>query len=119
MFDLLKGFQTNLQKVSIEIDTLQQQSKSMNLKLKNRSVISHHDDSYQDFQKSIDELLEGIFITPAMIMKISEGEVNEFYIMHLNDLNRKMNYIKTKNPENIESIKDVGINTSLICYLRF
>jgi hypothetical protein len=43
-----------------------------------------------------------------MERKISEGEVNEFYITHLNDLNRKMNYVKAKNADDIEAIKDVG-----------
>jgi vacuolar protein sorting-associated protein 52 len=38
MENLLAGFQVDLAKISLEIETLQEQSQTMNIKLKNRMV---------------------------------------------------------------------------------
>ncbi|KAJ3296154.1 hypothetical protein HDU79_007408 [Rhizoclosmatium sp. JEL0117] len=98
MVDLLEGFQVDLNKISAEIRDLQERSNDMNLKLKNRM-------SSQDL---LAKVLDGLVITPDLIKKICEGEVNEFFQSHLLDLNKKMTYVKSQKGAHIRALKDVG-----------
>ncbi|KAJ3117755.1 Vacuolar protein sorting-associated protein 52 [Phlyctochytrium bullatum] len=76
METLLEGFQVDLDKISDEIQTLQNQSQNLNVKMKNRMIC--------------------------------EGEVNEFFLSHLIDLNKKMTYVKAQKGKHIRALKDVG-----------
>jgi hypothetical protein len=40
--------------------------------------------------------------------KICQGEVNEFYLSHLTELNKKMAYVKTHQSKNVKAFKDLG-----------
>ncbi|KAI9202758.1 Sac2 family-domain-containing protein [Polychytrium aggregatum] len=86
MQSLLTGFQENLGQISGEIATLQDKSKEMTIKLKNRTLA----------QSSLGSSLDGIVIGSDLIIKICEGEVNEFFVQHLSDLNDKMTYMKAQ-----------------------
>ncbi|KAJ3404153.1 hypothetical protein HDV05_007317, partial [Chytridiales sp. JEL 0842] len=98
MGNLLCGFQEDLGKISVEIEYLQSQSQSLQLKLKNR-IGSHN---------NLNTALEGIVLGPDLIKKICEGEVNEFFLQHLQELNRKMTYVKSQKGSHIRALKDVG-----------
>ncbi|KAI9350471.1 Sac2 family-domain-containing protein, partial [Zopfochytrium polystomum] len=98
MESLLAGFKTDLAKISGEIQSLQEQSLTLTIKLKNRT----------NSQNQLNTALEGLVVSPDLIKKICEGEVNEFYLQHLHDLNKKMTYVKSQRGSHIRALKDVG-----------
>ncbi|KAJ3035124.1 Vacuolar protein sorting-associated protein 52 [Rhizophlyctis rosea] len=98
LVNLHAEIQNSLGTVSKEIETLQNQSQTLTVKLKNRSAV----------QDLLNVVLEGIVISPDLIRKICEGEVNEFFLQHLGDLNRKMTYVKNQQGRHIHALKDVG-----------
>ncbi|KAI8809917.1 Sac2 family-domain-containing protein [Cladochytrium replicatum] len=98
MDNLLSTFQADLAKISAEIETLQDQSQSMNIRLKNRIAV----------ESQLNTVLEGIVISPDLIKKICEGEINEFFVQHLQELNRKMTYVKSQQGVHIRAYKDVA-----------
>ncbi|KAI8615484.1 Sac2 family-domain-containing protein [Chytriomyces sp. MP71] len=98
MVSLLEGFQLDLNTISAEIRDLQEKSNIMSLKLKNRTTA----------QELLAKVLDGLVITPDLIKKICEGEVNEFFLAHLLELNKKMAYVKNQKGAHIRALKDVG-----------
>ncbi|KAJ3264935.1 hypothetical protein HDU76_012113, partial [Blyttiomyces sp. JEL0837] len=98
MENLLAGFKTDLANISSEIEALQEQSQTLNIKLNNR----------KNGQDLLNGVLEGIVVEPDLIKKICEGEVNEFFLQHLLDLNKKMAYVKSQKGSHIRALKDVG-----------
>ncbi|RHZ76011.1 hypothetical protein Glove_208g104 [Diversispora epigaea] len=98
MENMLSVFQKDLGNISTEIQTLQDKSFSMNIKLKNRTAV----------EKKLDNVLEGIVIPPLMIKKITEDEVDESWLAYLTELNKKMTYVKYNQNKNLKAIKDVG-----------
>ncbi|KAJ3025912.1 UNVERIFIED_CONTAM: hypothetical protein HDU68_006497 [Siphonaria sp. JEL0065] len=98
MVDLLEGFHVDLNKISAEIRDLQDRSNDMNLRLKNRV----------NSQDMLSKVLDGLVITPDLIKKICEGEVNEFFLQHLLDLNKKMTFVKSQKGAHVRALKDVG-----------
>ncbi|CAH1764232.1 8029_t:CDS:10 [Entrophospora sp. SA101] len=98
MEDMLSDFQMDLGKISNEIQTLQDKSFSMNIQLKNRTVL----------ENSLNNILEGIIIPPPMVKKITEDEIDEIWLAYLTELNKKMSYVKQKQGKNIKALKDVG-----------
>ncbi|TPX37558.1 hypothetical protein SmJEL517_g00456 [Synchytrium microbalum] len=98
MESLLSDFQATLGKISEEIETLQEQSHTMNIKLKNRT----------NLETLLNAVLDGVVISPDLIKKICEGEVNDFFLTHLNDLNKKMSYVKAQQNKHVRAFKDVG-----------
>ncbi|KAJ3165680.1 hypothetical protein HDU88_003873 [Geranomyces variabilis] len=98
MENLMSGFQSDLGTISGEIEILQEQSQSMNIRLRNRT----------NMQQSLNTVLEGVVISPDLIRKICEGEVNEFFLQHLADLNKKMSFVKSQQGQHVKAFKDVG-----------
>eukprot|EP00842_Homolaphlyctis_polyrhiza_P007101 jgi/Hompol1/980/HPOL_001180-RA len=98
METLLRGHQEHLGTINAEISILQEQSRTMTIKLKNRNAT----------QAALNELLEGTVVSPDLIKKICEGEINEFFLQHLSDLNKKMSFVKSRQEKKIRSFKDVG-----------
>ncbi|KAI8927959.1 Sac2 family-domain-containing protein [Entophlyctis helioformis] len=98
METLLRGHQEHLGSINDEISVLQEQSRSMTIRLRNRHAT----------QMSLFELLEGTVVSPDLIRKIFEGEINEFFLQHLADLNKKMAYVKSRQEKKIRGFKDVG-----------
>ncbi|KAI8602883.1 Sac2 family-domain-containing protein [Dissophora ornata] len=98
MENLLSIFQTDLGNISTEIQTLQSKSVSMSIQLKNRMAV----------ENNLNELLEGILVTPQLIRKIYDGEVDETWLGALAELNSKMYHTKTRQGRHIRALKEVG-----------
>ncbi|KAL2914393.1 Vacuolar protein sorting-associated protein 52 [Polyrhizophydium stewartii] len=76
MENLLRGHQEHLGQINAEISVLQEQSRSMTVRLRNRHIC--------------------------------EGEINEFFLQHLAELNKMMAFVKSKQEKKIRAFKDVG-----------
>ncbi|KAG0043050.1 Vacuolar protein sorting-associated protein 52 [Gryganskiella cystojenkinii] len=98
MENLLSIFQTDLGNISTEIQTLQTKSVSMSIQLKNRMAVENH----------LNDLLEGILVTPQLIRKIYDGEVDETWLAALAELNSKMYHAKARQGRHIRALKEVG-----------
>ncbi|KAF9377637.1 Histone acetyltransferase kat2b, partial [Mortierella sp. AD011] len=96
MENLLSIFQTDLGNISTEIQTLQTKSVSMSIQLKNRMAV----------ENNLNDLLEGILITPQLIRKIYDGEVDETWLAALAELNSKMYNAKARQGRHIRALKE-------------
>jgi hypothetical protein len=56
----------------------------------------------------LNEVLSGIIISPELIKKIFQGEINEFFLTHLTELNEKMTFVKSHQGKQIRAFKDIG-----------
>ncbi|KAK6327449.1 vacuolar protein sorting-associated protein 52 homolog [Coregonus clupeaformis] len=85
MEGMLSGFQSDLSSISSEIQTLQQQSVSMNMRLKNRQAVRSH----------LSQLVDELVVPGAMIQIILESPVTEQeFLEQLHELNNKINFAK-------------------------
>ncbi|XP_034456481.1 vacuolar protein sorting-associated protein 52 homolog isoform X3 [Hippoglossus hippoglossus] len=85
MEGMLSGFQSDLSSISSEIQTLQQQSVSMNVRLKNRQAVRSH----------LSQLVDELVVPGAMISTILESQVTEQeFLEQLHELNNKINFAK-------------------------
>ncbi|XP_041739746.1 vacuolar protein sorting-associated protein 52 homolog isoform X1 [Coregonus clupeaformis] len=85
MEGMLSGFQSDLSSISSEIQTLQQQSVSMNVRLKNRQAVRSH----------LSQLVDELVVPGAMIQIILESPVTEQeFLEQLHELNNKINFAK-------------------------
>ncbi|XP_029023596.1 vacuolar protein sorting-associated protein 52 homolog [Betta splendens] len=85
MEDMLSGFQSDLSSISSEIQTLQQQSVSMNVRLKNRQAVRSH------LSQLVDELVvPGVMISTILDSPVTEQE----FLEQLHELNNKINFAK-------------------------
>uniref|UniRef100_A0A8C8G4K3 Vacuolar protein sorting-associated protein 52 homolog n=1 Tax=Oncorhynchus tshawytscha TaxID=74940 RepID=A0A8C8G4K3_ONCTS len=79
MEGMLSGFQSDLSSISSEIQTLQQQSVSMSVRLKNRQAVHSH------LSQLVDELVVVIVDNPVM---------EQEFLEQLHELNNKINFAK-------------------------
>ncbi|XP_077363755.1 vacuolar protein sorting-associated protein 52 homolog [Festucalex cinctus] len=85
MEEMLSGFQGDLSSISSEIHTLQQQSLSMNVRLKNRQAVRSH----------LSQLVDELLVPGAMISTILDSPVTEQdFVEQLHELNNKINLAK-------------------------
>uniref|UniRef100_A0A452HW76 Vacuolar protein sorting-associated protein 52 homolog n=1 Tax=Gopherus agassizii TaxID=38772 RepID=A0A452HW76_9SAUR len=85
MEQMLSSFQCDLSSISCEIQTLQEQSVAMNLRLKNRQAV----------RSQLSQLVDELVVPAAMISTILETPVTEQdFLEQLHELNNKMNYVK-------------------------
>uniref|UniRef100_M3ZHA5 Vacuolar protein sorting-associated protein 52 homolog n=1 Tax=Xiphophorus maculatus TaxID=8083 RepID=M3ZHA5_XIPMA len=85
MEGMLSGFQSDLSSISSEIQTLQQQSVSMNVRLKNRQAVRSH----------LSQLVDELVVPGVMISTILESPVTEQeFLEQLHELNTKINFAK-------------------------
>ncbi|XP_012711813.2 vacuolar protein sorting-associated protein 52 homolog isoform X1 [Fundulus heteroclitus] len=85
MEGMLSGFQSDLSSISSEIQTLQQQSVSMNVRLKNRQAVRSH----------LSQLVDELVVPGVMISTILESPVTEQeFLEQLHELNSKINFAK-------------------------
>ncbi|XP_029591390.1 vacuolar protein sorting-associated protein 52 homolog isoform X1 [Salmo trutta] len=85
MEGMLSGFQSDLSSISSEIQTLQQQSVSMNVRLKNRQAVRSH----------LSQLVDELVVPGAMIQVIVDSPVTEQeFLDQLHELNNKINFAK-------------------------
>nr|KAG5710557.1 hypothetical protein BaRGS_013203 [Batillaria attramentaria] len=85
MEQMLNGFQSDLSSISTEIQSLQDQSIAMNVKLKNRQAIRGELSQYVDEMVIPETMITHILETP-----VTEDEFKE----QLHELNHKINFVK-------------------------
>ncbi|XP_061597458.1 vacuolar protein sorting-associated protein 52 homolog isoform X2 [Cololabis saira] len=85
MEGMLSGFQSDLSSISSEIQTLQQQSVSMNIRLKNRQAV----------RSQLSQLVDELVVPGVMISTILDSPVTEQeFLEQLHELNTKINFAK-------------------------
>jgi len=94
----LTGFQNDLFTLSSNIETIQTKSHLLDTRLKNRTKL----------QLALHESLEGLVISPDLIKKITDGEINEFFIDHLQQIDTKMSYVVAQSGKKIYALKEIG-----------
>ncbi|GAQ91388.1 vacuolar protein sorting-associated protein [Klebsormidium nitens] len=82
---LLSGFQADLGAISSEIKSLQEQSLSMGVKLKNR----------KSAEAKLARFVEDVVVPPDLIQGIVDAEVSDAYLAYLTTLNRKLHFAAT------------------------
>jgi septal ring factor EnvC (AmiA/AmiB activator) len=85
----LTGFQADLGAVSSEIETLQSKSAAMNSKLENRRVV----------EKLLGPAAEDISLSPAIVRKISEEQIDESWVKALAELEKRCKVVETRAKE--------------------
>jgi len=85
----LTGFQSDLGSVSSEIETLQSKSAAMNSKLENRRVV----------EKLLGPAVEDISLSPAVVRKISEEQIDEGWLKALAELEKRRKVVETRAKE--------------------
>ncbi|XP_051991491.1 vacuolar protein sorting-associated protein 52 homolog isoform X2 [Xyrauchen texanus] len=85
MEGMLSSFQSDLSSISSEIQTLQQQSVSMNMRLKNRQAV----------RSQLSQLVDELVMPSTMISVILDSPVTEQeFLEQLHELNNKINFAK-------------------------
>ena len=95
----LTGFQADLGAVSSEIETLQSKSMAMNSKLENRRVV----------EKLPGPAVEDISLSPAVVKKISEEQIDESWVKALAELEKRCKVIeaRAKEDKKMKAIHDL------------
>jgi hypothetical protein len=95
----LTNFQSDLEAVSAEIESLQNRSIALNTKLENRKVV----------EKLLGPAVEDISISPAVVRKIAEGPVDEGFVNALAEVEKRSKTVnaKAKDHPDLMAIKDV------------
>ncbi|KAL5011478.1 hypothetical protein ScPMuIL_010029 [Solemya velum] len=98
MEQMLNGFQSDLSSISNEIQTLQEQSIAMNVKLKNR----------QSIRGELSQFVDEMVIPESMINHILDSPVTEReFLEQLHELNHKINFVKEQSFKDAKSCTDV------------
>ncbi|GAA5797571.1 Sac2 family-domain-containing protein [Helicostylum pulchrum] len=98
MEELLNVFQSDLGNISGEIQSLQEQSTFMSVKLKNRKTVENR----------LGKALKGMVIPPYVIKKITEGDVDEVWLEYLLTINKQMRFVKANQHRPIKALRNVG-----------
>ncbi|KAI9218867.1 Sac2 family-domain-containing protein [Blastocladiella britannica] len=98
MTRLLESFQRDLGSVSTEIAALQFKSQQLALRHRNRA----------SFQSKLGEVLDGTVLSPDLIAKLVDGEIDEAYQECVQQLDTKMSFVKRNKALHIRAFKDVG-----------
>ncbi|KAI4191634.1 MAG: hypothetical protein LQ346_004696, partial [Caloplaca aetnensis] len=95
----LMSFQQDLGAVSAEIETLQSRSTAMNTRLENRKVV----------EKLLGPAVEGISVSPAVVLTITEGQIDASWTKALDELDKRLKTIdgRYKESENTSAMSDV------------
>lgn len=83
MQEMLLGFQADLGGISEEIRHLQEESRSMSIKLQNR----------RDVEAQLQKYLDKMVLPPDMIATLTGKEVNDAYMEYILNLNAKIAYV--------------------------
>jgi hypothetical protein len=95
----LTSFQTDLGAVSAEIETLQVRSATLNTRLDNRKTL----------EKLLGPAVEDFSISPAVVRKIMEGDIDAHWVQALAELEKRSSSLQTKvkaHP-NVKAIQDI------------
>lgn len=90
---LLGTFQSDLSTISDEIRMLQGDSLQMNLKLQNRRAL----------QSLMSDYVGSVVVSPQLVRQICEEEINEAYLGHLSELNKKLDHVKQQEMQKLPS----------------
>eukprot|EP00959_Pyramimonas_sp_CCMP1952_P321182 6721104-Pyramimonas_sp.AAC.1 len=82
MEDLLGGFQADLGNISTEIKTLQEQSLTMSIKLRNRKTA----------EAELGKFVEGLTVPPRLVTDILDREASEDYLTYLVALRHRLEF---------------------------
>eukprot|EP00164_Ancoracysta_twista_P004504 GFYU01006071.1.p1 GENE.GFYU01006071.1~~GFYU01006071.1.p1 ORF type:complete len:684 (-),score=185.98 GFYU01006071.1:62-2113(-) len=97
MENMLGGFQADLGNISSEIKHLQDESLSMNVKLRNRKAV----------ETNLADFIEDMIIAPELIKGICDGEVNDQYLEYLMTLNKKISFLDSGSGRESLACRDV------------
>eukprot|EP00741_Cyanophora_paradoxa_P006469 tig00001003_g6264.t1 len=97
MEKMLSGFQGDLGSISSEIKHLQDESMSMNIKVRNRKAA----------EKKLGKFIERVVVPPDLITNICDGEVNEGYVEYLQQLDRKIESIEAGSTKDTLASRDL------------
>lgn len=99
MEGMLHGFQHALSSISSEIQSLQEQSVAMNVKLKNRQAV----------KGELSQLVDEMVVPESMITAILECPVTEReFLEQLHELNHKIKFVKQHSFNDTLACKDVN-----------
>ncbi|KAL8903725.1 MAG: hypothetical protein Q9207_003743 [Kuettlingeria erythrocarpa] len=95
----LMSFQQDLGAVSAEIETLQSRSTAMNTRLENRKVV----------EKLLGPAVEEISVSPAVVLTITEGQIDASWTKALDELDKRSKTIdgRYKESEKTSAMSDV------------
>lgn len=95
----LTSFQNDLGDVSAEIETLRARSTTLSSRLENRKVVEH----------GLTAVVEEITVSQSIVKTISEGDIDETWIVALNVVGKWSKALSTKEIEahNIKSVADL------------
>lgn len=98
MQDMLLGFQGDLSGISEEIRYLQEESFSMNIRLKNRRIA----------EELLHHFLENASISPEVMSCIAQNTIDEEFLEAVVDLSNKLNFIQREEPAKDGSSLDIA-----------
>jgi len=98
MENMLHGFQEDLGNISSQIQTLQEQSVNMNLKLKNRQAVKGELSQFVDEMVINDTLVEAILDAPV---------TDRSFLENLHELDHKINFAKEQSFKEARSCGDI------------
>jgi len=98
MESMLRGFQGDLSNISAQIKFLQDESLSMNVKLRNRKAA----------ETQLSGFIDNLVVPPQLVSNISEGEVNEAYLEYVLELNKKVAFAKQETTAMTSAATDIA-----------
>lgn len=98
MESMLRGFQGDLSNISAQIKFLQDESLSMNVKLRNRKAA----------ETQLSGFIDNLVVPPQLVSSISEGEVNEAYLEYVLELNKKVAFAKQETTATTSAAADIA-----------
>ena len=98
MESMLRGFQGDLSSISQQIKFLQDESLSMNVKLRNRKAA----------EAQLSGFIQQIVVPPDLITHICESEVNEAYLEYVVKLNEKVTFAKQESTAQTSACADMA-----------
>ena len=101
MESMLSHFQSDLSLISSEIESLQDKSYSMNIKLRN----------YKLGERTLNSYIQNIYIPDDLCNCILEAEIGEPYVMALRELDKKLRFLATE-ARSMTNPRDGSISSS-------
>ncbi|KAJ2051584.1 Vacuolar protein sorting-associated protein 52 [Coemansia sp. S16] len=105
---LLVNFKSSLGAINNDIQSLQNDSLSMSVKLKNRVVA----------EKQLDKIIQGVVVPPDAVRLICNGEVNERYLECLVEVNKRIAYMRvhSKQHKRLRAFQEIQPELDRLCF---
>jgi len=98
MESMLRGFQGDLASISSQIKYLQDESLSMNVKLRNRKAA----------ETQLSSFITQIVVPPELISNICDAPVDEAYLGHVRELDKKVQFAKLEQTAMTSACADIS-----------